>query len=256
MLGRPRGRSREPTEGEYEESIEPGESKESTTATIRGLNPGLYNWAMARAKESGLNIGELINEAITNLKASEEPPENVIDIAVGCGELRLSKGVLSTLERQIRVYGIGKVCIDETVEPEDLAMIYQIEGCGTVLIPEELYPDVIGRIKGCGKVRTFSGALDNSSPRMDPRIGGVEELVLSQADLEQLDDGTTIHARSKLSLMSDIRLDTFQKKIAQIRGNGGTTIETSPQLRIPILKRAHNISRVNPIQDKYAPNGR
>lgn len=243
MLSRLRTQSEDTTSKGNKDSNEP------TTATIRGLDPELYNWAMARAKESGHNIGELINEAIAHLKTSSKPPKGVMDIAMGTGELRLSKGILSNLETKIRVFGIGRVGVEETVQPSDLDMVYGIEGCGTVLIPEKLYAHVMGKIKGCGQVRTFSGSLDSASAGLEPRIGGVEELVLSQADLEQLDDGTTIDAGSRLSLMSDVRLDTFQKKVGRIRGNGDTVIEASRQLRIAILKRAHNISRVNPFQD-------
>ena len=220
------------------------EEKEPITATIRGLDPELYSWAMARAKETGQNIGDTINQAIANLRDTAQFPEDVVDIARESGTLRLSKEYLSTLGKRVRIFGVGKVAFDETVQAEDLTMIHIIEGCGMVIIPEKIYGHVMEKVARCGRIRTYQGNFPGFPRDMDPRIGGIEELELSQTDLEQLDDGTIIDALGKLSFREDIKTEAFEQKIGQIKGRG-TTIEAPPHLRVPILKRASNIGRIS-----------
>jgi hypothetical protein len=205
-------------------------SEQKDVTAIRGLETELYNKILAKAKETGKNVSDLMNDAMRSYlnqvqEASTVFGENMDNVTVTKKDLtELGKVAF----RKVMNLRFAKDVDKEAFENNVLS----IEDCDNVQVPEPLYLDAMKKVKGCRNVIRYSveeqKAQDqNTITRLflneqaqDQniiRIGGIDNLEISKSDLESIGKRVIFEQIDELKLSPDIDADAVNRYIEAIR---------------------------------------
>ncbi len=131
-------------------------SERKTTVTVRGVDRQLYEELVRLARETGRNIGDLINVAmrllLANVKAGleffgkklEEVSQNIPEPAAtvtieGVEELEISKRDLLEAGRPVVFKGLKRLVFSNDVDPETFERsVHSIVAVDEVVVPSSL----------------------------------------------------------------------------------------------------------------------
>lgn len=112
---------------------------------IRGLDREIYNNVVAKAKQQGKNVADLVNEALTQY-VSESPTENhnVFDTKklVIAGSVLLSKADIMGLHKELGSFHLensGELTFDKDVDWEAFQKIERIQNTGKLRVPSDVH---------------------------------------------------------------------------------------------------------------------
>ena len=118
-------------------------STERKPILIRGLDHNLYQRILAKAKELGKTVGELMNEVmkgyLEGLTNNPDPDPNTLEIA---GSVSLSRDDIVNIWNEIGEFSIknsGELIIGKDVDKEALQRIKNIENTGLLKVPSHLH---------------------------------------------------------------------------------------------------------------------
>jgi len=123
---------------------------------IRGLDRPLYQRFVARAKEQGKTVGNLMNETMKRLiddgRERENSDPNTLVIG---GSVHLSKddilGIFEEVGRRFSVENVGHLTLDQDIDRKALQCIEKIKNTGSLRVPKHLHHLIllkIGQIYG------------------------------------------------------------------------------------------------------------
>jgi hypothetical protein len=112
---------------------------------IRGLDRNLYNSIVARAKEHGKNVADIVNEAMRaymNEGAAAVP--NVFDTKklVFTGSVNLSKSDILGLHDELGPFQLensGTLTLDKDIDKEAFQRIERIHNTGKLRVPSNVH---------------------------------------------------------------------------------------------------------------------
>jgi len=112
---------------------------------IRGLDRDTYNSVVAKAKQQGKNVGDLVNEALAqymNQSPTESP--NVFDTKklVIAGSVLLSKSDIMGLHKELGNFHLensGELTFDKDVDREAFQKIERINNTGKLRVPSDVH---------------------------------------------------------------------------------------------------------------------
>ena len=112
---------------------------------IRGLERDTYNSVVAKAKQQGKNVAELVNEALRQY-LNESPAENhnVFDTKklVIAGSVLLSKNDILGLHKELGNFHLensGELTFDKDVDREAFSKIEHIQNTGKLRVPTDVH---------------------------------------------------------------------------------------------------------------------
>jgi len=191
-----------------------GEQKDVTA--IRGLDSDLYNKMHAKAKETGKNVSELMNDAM-KLYLDQVLGAPIVHYGAGAINLNVSKNDLSRLGKVSfrRVIGLR---FSEDVDEESIENhIVSLESCVDVKVPEPIYVSVMKRARDCVNVQSYPVGASNTLGRDITRIGGLETLEISKEDLKSLGKKVVLEDIEELKLGPDVDAETVNQYIEVIK---------------------------------------
>jgi len=112
---------------------------------IRGLDRNLYNKVVARAKERGKNVADLMNEAMrAYLNEGSATVPNVFDTKklVFTGAVNLSKSDIFGLHEELGPFQLensGLLTLDKDVDREAFHRIERIHNTGKLRVPSNVH---------------------------------------------------------------------------------------------------------------------
>ena len=112
---------------------------------IRGMDRDIYNTVIAKAKQQGKNVAELVNEALSQYM-NESPKENhdVFDTKklVIAGTVLLSKADIVGLHKELGKFHLensGELTFDKDVDQEAFQKIEHIKNTGKLRVPTDVH---------------------------------------------------------------------------------------------------------------------
>jgi len=199
---------------------------------IRGLDPNLYNQILVKAKETGKNVSELINDALRRYldQVLAIPITAPVVFGEGAVSLRISKGDLEKLGKVI-IRGAVSVKFAEDVDEVTIEEhVVAVENCVSVSVPQPAYVSVMKKVRNCASIGSYTtkpspvsqtpqAEVDVQSTRNAEvvRIGDLEELELSKEDLESFGKRIVLENIEELKLSPDVNVDTVNKYIEIIQ---------------------------------------
>jgi predicted HicB family RNase H-like nuclease len=112
---------------------------------IRGLDREIYNNVVAKAKQQGKNVADLVNEALSQY-VRESPAENhnVFDTKklVIAGSVLLSKSDIMGLHKELGSFHLensGELTFDKDVDWEAFQKIEGIQNTGKLRVPADVH---------------------------------------------------------------------------------------------------------------------
>ena len=112
---------------------------------IRGLDRDTYNNVVAKAKQQGKNVGDLVNEALRQYM-DQSPAEvpNVFDTKklVIAGSVLLSKSDILGLHKELGNFHLensGELTFDKDVDREAFQKIERINNTGKLRVPSDVH---------------------------------------------------------------------------------------------------------------------
>ncbi len=128
----------------------------SNAVLIRGLDRTVYNRIVAKAKEQGKNVAELVNEALRSYLGSEPAQHNVFDTKklVIAGTVMLSKQDILGLHDELGPFHLensGEITFENDVDRDTMHRIGGIQNTGKLRVPAAIHPHVLiktGRVNG------------------------------------------------------------------------------------------------------------
>jgi hypothetical protein len=112
---------------------------------IRGMDRDIYNTVIAKAKQQGKNVAELVNEALSQYM-NESPKENhdVFDTKklVIAGSVILSKADILGLHKELGKFHLensGELTFDKDVDQEAFQKIEHIQNTGKLRVPTDVH---------------------------------------------------------------------------------------------------------------------
>jgi hypothetical protein len=108
---------------------------------IRGLDRDIYNSVIAKSREQGKNVGELVNEALRQyLKESPAETHDVFDTKklIIAGSVLLSKSDILGLHKELGNFHLensGELTFDKDVDQEAFQKIERINNTGKLRVP-------------------------------------------------------------------------------------------------------------------------
>ena len=112
---------------------------------IRGLDRDIYNNVVAKAKQQGKNVAELVNEALTQyMRDSPSESHDVFDTKklVIAGTVLLSKSDILGLHKELGNFHLensGELTFDKDVDREAFTKIDRIHNTGKLRVPSEVH---------------------------------------------------------------------------------------------------------------------
>jgi len=112
---------------------------------IRGLDRSLYNKIVARAKEQGKNVADIVNEAMRGyLDEGSAAAPNVFDTKklVFTGSVSLSKSDILGLHEELGPFQLensGLLTLDKDVDKEAFHRIERIHNTGKLRVPSHVH---------------------------------------------------------------------------------------------------------------------
>jgi len=124
---------------------------------IRGVNQTVYNRFVAKAKEQGKTVGDLMNETIGKIveagSQSENPGSNPNTIEIG-GSVLLSKEDILGIREEVGAFSLrnsGRLTLEQDVDREALRYINKIQNTGLLRVPKQIHPLILikaGKVYG------------------------------------------------------------------------------------------------------------
>ncbi len=112
---------------------------------IRGLDRDTYNSVVAKARQQGKNVAELVNEALRTY-LNESPGENhdVFDTKklVIAGSVLLSKNDILGIHKELGNFHLensGELTLDKDVDREAFEKIARIQNTGKLRVPSDVH---------------------------------------------------------------------------------------------------------------------
>lgn len=125
---------------------------------IRGINQTFYKRFVAKAKEQGKTVGDLMNETIGKIieagSQSENPgsnPNTTIEIG---GSVLLSKEDVLGIREEVGPFSLrnsGRLTLEQDVDREALQYINKIQNTGLLRVPKQIHPLILikaGKVYG------------------------------------------------------------------------------------------------------------
>jgi hypothetical protein len=112
---------------------------------IRGLDRDIYNGVIAKAKQQGKNVGELVNEALQQyMRESPSETQDVFDTKklVIAGSVLLSKSDIMGLHKELGNFHLensGELTFDKDVDREAFQKIEHIHNTGKLRVPTDVH---------------------------------------------------------------------------------------------------------------------
>jgi len=112
---------------------------------IRGLDRDLYNNVIAKAKQQGKNVADLVNEALREyMSASPSESHDVFDTKklVIAGSVLLSKSDILGLHKELGNFHLensGDLTLDKDVDREAFSKIERINNTGKLRVPSDVH---------------------------------------------------------------------------------------------------------------------
>jgi len=112
---------------------------------IRGLDRDTYNSVVAKAKQQGKNVGELVNEALRqymNQSPAETPDVFDTKKLVIAGSVLLSKSDILGLHKELGNFHLensGELTFDKDVDREAFQKIERINNTGKLRVPSDVH---------------------------------------------------------------------------------------------------------------------
>jgi hypothetical protein len=112
---------------------------------IRGLDRDTYNSVVAKAKQQGKNVGDLVNEALRQyMDQSPTESPNVFDTKklVIAGSVLLSKSDILGLHKELGNFHLensGELTFDKDVDREAFQKIERINNTGKLRVPSDVH---------------------------------------------------------------------------------------------------------------------
>jgi hypothetical protein len=112
---------------------------------IRGLDRDTYNNVVARAKQQGKNVGDLVNEALHQyMDQSPVESPDVFDTKklVIAGSVLLSKSDILGLHKELGNFHLensGELTFDKDVDREAFQKIERINNTGKLRVPSDVH---------------------------------------------------------------------------------------------------------------------
>ncbi|MFB6470886.1 MAG: hypothetical protein TU36_006620 [Vulcanisaeta sp. AZ3] len=121
------------------------ESSERKTVTIRGLNTDIYDRISRLARETGMTIGEIVNDALKRYTAALESVSRTIDNMIRAGDVIVISGISSLTVAKTDLESLEKPVVfkdmDELVFADDVTndliknKVAKIVNVNTVYVP-------------------------------------------------------------------------------------------------------------------------
>ncbi len=199
---------------------------------IRGLDPNLYNQILVKAKETGKNVSELVNDALIRYldQVLAIPITAPVVFGEGAISLMISK---SDLEKLGKVIIRGAISVKFAEDVDETAIeehVVAVENCVSVSVPQQAYINVMKRARNCTSVSPYTekpsrvsqapqGEVGGQPDRNAEvaRIGDLEELELSKEDLEPFGKRIVLENIQDLKLSPDVDVETVNKYIEIIQ---------------------------------------
>ena len=124
---------------------------------IRGMDRDIYNTVVAKAKQQGKNVAELVNEALQQyMRESPAENHNVFDTKklVIAGSVLLSKSDILGLHKELGNFQLensGELTFDKDVDAEAFQKIEHIHNTGKLRVPTDVHHFALlraGHIRG------------------------------------------------------------------------------------------------------------
>jgi predicted HicB family RNase H-like nuclease len=124
---------------------------------IRGMDRDIYNTVVAKAKQQGKNVAELVNEALQQyMRESPAENHNVFDTKklVIAGSVLLSKSDILGLHKELGNFQLensGELTFDKDVDSEAFQKIEHIHNTGKLRVPTDVHHFALlraGHIRG------------------------------------------------------------------------------------------------------------
>ena len=117
----------------------------SNAVLIRGLDRDTYNSVVAKAKQQGKNVGDLVNEALRQYM--NQSPTEVPDVfdtkkLVIAGSVLLSKSDILGLHKELGNFHLensGELTFDKDVDREAFQKIERINNTGKLRVPSDVH---------------------------------------------------------------------------------------------------------------------
>ena len=112
---------------------------------IRGLDRNLYNSIVARAKEQGKNVADIVNEAMrAYMNEGIAAAPNVFDTKklVFTGSVNLSKSDILGLHDELGPFQLensGTLTLDKDIDKEAFHRIERIHNTGKLRVPSQVH---------------------------------------------------------------------------------------------------------------------
>ena len=112
---------------------------------IRGMDRDIYNNVVARAKQQGKNVAELVNEALAQYMNQSAPEtNNVFDTKklVLAGSVLLSKSDIMGLHKELGPFHLensGELTFEKDVDREAFQKIERISNTGKLRVPADVH---------------------------------------------------------------------------------------------------------------------
>lgn len=190
-------------------------SEEKDVIAIRGLDNELYNKIHSRAKESGKNVSELMNDAMRLY--SDQVLAAPAVYGAGMTNLTVSKADLVKLGKVI-FRGVVSLRFSEDVDEESIENhVISIDKCVDVRAPQSVFLNVMKRTRNCVNVQSYSVGTSDANGSEIIKIGGMSSLEISKEDLESLGKKVVLQDIDELKLDPDVDTETVNKYIEVIR---------------------------------------
>ena len=112
---------------------------------IRGLDRDIYNAVIAKAKQQGKNVAELVNEALQQyMRESPSETQDVFDTKklVIAGSVLLSKSDIIGIHKELGNFHLensGELTFDKDVDREAFQKIEHIHNTGKLRVPTDVH---------------------------------------------------------------------------------------------------------------------
>ncbi len=190
-------------------------TEQKDITAIRGLETELYNKILAKAKETGKNVSDLMNDAMRTYlnhvqEASTVFGENMDNVTVTKKDLtELGKVAFKKVMNLRFAKDVDKEAFENNV--------LSIEDCDNVQVPEPLYLDAMKKAKSCHNVMRYFVEEQKAQDQNIIRIGGIDNLEISKSDLESIDKKVIFEQIDELKLSPDVDADAVNRYIEAIR---------------------------------------
>jgi len=191
-------------------------SEQKDVIAIRGLETELYNKILAKAKETGKNVSDLMNDAMRSYLNQVQGTSTVF--GENMDNITVTKKDLSELGK-VAFKEVTNLKFTKDIDKETFTNnVLSIEDCDNVQVPEPLYLDAMKKAKGCHNVLRYS--VEEQTQAQDQniiRIGGIDNLEISKSDLESIGQKVIFENIDELKLSPDVDANAINQYIEAIR---------------------------------------